>query len=106
MKKKGHPEHRAGKYKVDHIQEKMRMQADDIRDFQVWNFVRDRIYIIYIKATETQWWLHRDKYKDLKMQINFLCSNQIYISQVSQNRHNQPCFTPQKRGDKISTFGL
>lgn len=54
MKKKGHPEHRAGKYKIDHIQEKMRMQADDIRDFQVRNFVMDRIYIIYIKATETQ----------------------------------------------------
>lgn len=47
-----------------------------------------------------------DKHKDQKTQISLLCSNQIYISKVSQNRHNQPGFTQQKRGNKFSTFGL
>ena len=28
--------------------------------FHIWNFVMDRIYIIYIKAIETQWWLHKE----------------------------------------------
>lgn len=64
------------------------------------------LYNLHKGNRNTMMITQRDKYKDLKMQINFLCSNQIYISQVSQNRHNQPCFTQQKRGDKISTFGL